>query len=955
VEFRILGPLEVVENGQALDLGGRKQRILLAALLIEANRVVSSDQLIEALWPERPPETAQKALQVYVSQLRKLLGRDRLETRAPGYRLCVEAGELDLERFHELRAEGKLAEALSLWRGPPWSEFAYQPFAQTEIAWLEELRLACLEDHLDADLAAGRHVGLVGELEALAHEHPLRQRLRAQLMLALYRSGRDAEALDAYRETRGVLVEDLGIEPRRELQELQQRILRQDPSLDLVAEEVYSESTRGVFVGRERELEELLADFEESLAGRGHLVLLVGEPGIGKSRLADELVVRARSRGAGVIVGRCWEAGGAPAYWPWVQSLRALIRATEIQTLRAQLGDGASNLAQLLPELRELFPDLPEPAVLESENARFRLFETASAFLKSSAESRPLLLVLDDLHAADEPSLLLLQFLTRELGESRLLVVGAYRNVDPAPADPLKSAVIQLVREPVTKSVALTGLAEEDVRRFIELAAGESATKELIATIYEETEGNPLFVGEIVRLLAAEGASAQTETPQLVIPQSVRDVIAHRLRHLSEECNHVLVLASVLGREFALETLGRTADLSEDELLGTLDQALAAGVVSDVPTAQGHLRFTHVLIRDVLYEEIPATHRIRLHRRVAEVLEELYAKSAEPHLAELAYHFSKAVPASSPKKAIEYAQRAGLRALAQLAFEEAAQLYETALELVEDEHTRCKLLLSLGDAQARAGDSPAAKETFLAAADLAREGGDAEALARAALGYGGRQPTKSAAGDARLISLLEEAAGAVGEADTALRAKVLARLAGALRDQPDREPRSVLSAEALEIARRLGDQATLAYALDCRLGAIWWPGSHEERLALAAELIELAESIGDEERSFFGRGHRMYALLELGEVAVFYEELDARERIAEQLRQPAQLWLVAANRGMQSLLSGRFHEAEERVPRLLELGKRVQRHDTLDAVRHQLLVLHREQGRPGELEELPGR
>jgi DNA-binding SARP family transcriptional activator len=237
MEFRILGPLEVLEDGCALDLGGWKQRALLAVLLVEANRVVSTDCLIDALWEEEPTETAQKALQVYISQLRKLLGRERLQTKAPGYLLRVEEEELDLERFQHLRGQGRNAEALALWRGPPLAEFARQRFAQSEIARVEELRLACLEDRIEADLASGRHAELVGELDALVRKHPLRQHLGIQLMLALYRSGRDAEALAAYQEAREVLVEALGIEPRRELRELQQAILNQDPALDLVGDE----------------------------------------------------------------------------------------------------------------------------------------------------------------------------------------------------------------------------------------------------------------------------------------------------------------------------------------------------------------------------------------------------------------------------------------------------------------------------------------------------------------------------------------------------------------------------------------------------------------------------------------------------------------------------------------------------------------------------------------------
>ena len=236
MEFRILGPLEVISDGEVVELGGAKQRALLAALLLNANAVVSVDRLIDALWEDDPPENAQKALQVHVSGLRKLVGKNRIETRSPGYLLRVDEGELDVDRFGRLREEGRLDQALSLWRGPPLSEFAYQRFAQAEAARLEDHRLVCLEERLDQDLRAGRHAELTGELEALVAENPLRERLRGQLMLALYRAGRQADALDVYQDARRALVEELGIDPGRELREVHQQILNQDAGLDLATE-----------------------------------------------------------------------------------------------------------------------------------------------------------------------------------------------------------------------------------------------------------------------------------------------------------------------------------------------------------------------------------------------------------------------------------------------------------------------------------------------------------------------------------------------------------------------------------------------------------------------------------------------------------------------------------------------------------------------------------------------
>ena len=928
MEFRILGPLEVASAGEVVDLGGLKQRALLAVLLLHANEVVSSDRLIEALWQEGPPETALKALQVYVSQLRKLVGRERLQTRAPGYLLRVEEGEFDLALFRSLRAEERPHEALSVWRGPPLGDFAYQRFALPEIARLEEQRLACLEERVERDLAAGLHGDLVGELEALVAESPLREGLRRQLLLALYRSGRQAEALEAYQETRKALVDGLGIEPSRELRELHQAILNQDPALDLVGlAAAERDSARGAFVGREDELAELIAGLDDAIAGHGRLFLLVGEPGIGKSRLADELIVRARERGARVLVGRCWEAGGAPAYWPWVQSLRSYVRETELETLRSQLGAGAGDLAPLRPELRERFADLGQPPALEPESARFRLFEAASSFLTSAAQLRPLVLVLDDLHAADEPSLLLLQFLARELGGSRLLVVGAYRDVDPTPRDPLTTVLTELAREPVTRTLALAGLSERDVARFVTLTSGEAPGEDLVLTIHEETAGNPLFVGEIVRLLAAEGRLlADPGGLRPAIPQSVRDVIARRLHHLSDECNRVLVLASVLGREFAQEALARVAGASEDELLDTLDQAMVARVVSDVPGSPGRLRFAHVLIRDTLYEGLTTARRVRMHRLAVEALEAFYGDEPGPHLAELAYH---AVAGSDFDKGLRYARRAGDRALGLLAYEEAARLYSMALDALElsapdDEKTRCELLLSLGEAEARAGNMQEAKEVFSDAAVIARRLQLPRELARAAAGYGGRLMFERASSDVRLVPLLEAGLAALAQEDVELRCWLLARLAGALRDEHSRDRRDALSREAIELARRAGSLVALAYALDGRVSAILAPDTVVECHALASELCEVAERIGDMERLGHGYMDRCIAELTVGDIGSAKADLDAAGRIAHELRQPAQLWQVCAAQAALALAEGRLGEADEFGGKALAFGERAQ-------------------------------
>jgi DNA-binding SARP family transcriptional activator len=930
LEFRILGPLEVCDEMRLLPLGGPKQRALLAILLLHANEVVSADRLLEDLWGERQPTSGAKALHVYVSQLRKAIGEDRVLTQARGYALRLDPDELDLARFQRLRERAEeaeprqaselLREAIALWRGAPLADFAYESFAASEIARLHELRTNVLEQRIDADLALGRDGELVGELEALVREHPLRERLRVQLLLALYRSGRQADALAAYQAARASLVEELGIEPGKPLRELHQAILRQDPALDLPAElEPIVDTGRGAFVGRDVQLAELAEGLEEALGGRGRLFLLVGEPGIGKSRLAEEVVGRARARGARVLFGRCWEAGGAPAYWPWLQALRAYVRDSDPNALRAELGPGAADVAQIVPELRQRFPDLPEPPSIESEGARFRMFDATAEFLSKASRNRPIVLVLDDLHAADAPSLLLLQFVARSLASAHVLVLGAYRDVDPVPERPLASIMADIAREPVTRRLPLGGLSERDVAEYVELSAAEINSPDLVAALHENTEGNPLFVAEMVRLLALEGGPAAGAP--LTIPETVRDVIACRLAHLSQECNRVLALASVLGREFALDALARLSGVSEDELLETLDEAMAARVVSDVSDARARLGFAHVLIRDTLYEGLSAGRRARLHRLAVGALEALYGDEPGPHLPELAHHASAA---GEFGKAVDYARRAGDRALALLAYEEAARLYAAALAMVEDEAVRCELLLSLGAAEGRAGNTPAARTTFVEAAEIAGRLNLPKAFAGAAAGYGGRIFWERAGADVRLVPLLEEALAQLGGTDVELRVRLLARLAGALLDDHSRDRRDALSREAVELARRTDNPAALAYALDGRAAAIMAPDTVETCLELGTELRDLGERIGEAEWTVGGYANRFVADVILGDIQQAEADLAAQSRLVDALGQPIELYYVLAARALLALARGRLDDAEELIDVAFALGERAQ-------------------------------
>jgi len=710
-------------------------------------------------------------------------------------------------------------------------------------------------------------------------------------------------------------------------------------------------------VGREREMSELLAGLQDARSGHGRLLLIAGAPGIGKTRLVDELATEAKARGATVLWGRCWEAGGAPAYRPWVQCLRTLIGGRDLKGIADKLGAGAADVAQIIPELRDHLTDLPSLPSLDPEGARFRLFDATTALLRAAAQVQPVVLVLDDLHVADTPSVLLLRFVAREIAGSPILIVAAYRDVQLTTGHPSTAALVDVIREPTARQIQLGGLTEGDVRRFVEELMGAQLPDRLVSSVYAKTEGNPLFVGEVVRLLAHEGRLVEAEgVLALALPEMIREVIARRVEPISPQSKRVLSFASVLGREFDLDALSRVMDMESDEVLQALDEPIAARIVSEVPGALARLRFAHVLIRETLYQEITPAHRARLHRWVGEALESLYGESREPHLAELAHHFFQAAPGGDVDRAVRYARAAGDRAVRLLAYEEAVRLYRMALEALDlkrppDEELRCALLLALGDALIRAGDGPSAKETFLHAAQSARDLRVPELLAQAALGYGGRFVWARARGDRTLTSLLEEALSSMGPKETGLRARVLARLAGALRDDADAERRDTYSRQAVEIARRLGDASTLAYALSGRSAAIWLLGNINERLAVADELLQVAERAGDRELAFEAHTHRYLSLVERGDIEAAQADLEIRERLAGELGQPAQHWNVAVAEVALASLRGHLDRAEEAMWRTLRLGERAQSTDAALFFAEELFVLRKLQGRLEEIEE----
>ncbi len=683
----------------------------------------------------------------------------------------------------------------------------------------------------------------------------------------------------------------------------------------------------GIFVGRREEMGQLKTVLENALSGRGSLVMLVGEPGIGKTRLAEEFGVYATLRGAQVLSGRCYEGEVALPYRPFVEAFRQYARNRSDPELRHELGEGAPEVAKIVSEIRQRFPDIPEAPALDPEAERLRLFESVSAFVRNAAGANPLVLFLDDIHWADKPSLLLLRYLARGVAGQRLLIVGAYRDVELDRTHPLSEIIATLRREQPYQRVVLRGLPAEDVLGFLtalepseEVAPGR---EQLAAALYHETEGNPFFIVEILSHLVEEGklfresgvwTTGGANISDLGIPEGVREVIGRRLSRLSEGCNRTLTLASTMTGGFTWEELRAITGEGEAALLDRLDEALAHQLIQERKADHAATYdFTHALIRQTLYAELSTPRRVVLHRQIGQALEELHAGNLEPHLAELAHHFYQAAPGGDIDKAIGYAKRAGDRATEVYAWEEAATHYDLALQALElkdrpDEPRCCELFLALANALWVSGDVSKSQEAFEGAWRLARQLGAPELLARAALGIGYQGDFGTV--NEHLVAILEQSLDALGEADSPFRARVLARLGSALVFSPERKRKEALSRQAIDMARRLDDKPALAWVLSNSHFALWEPGNLDGRLAIADEIIRLAEEQGDGALALAGHNSYVADLLELGDIQQADREMEICAGLVEKLRRSDQVYFVDVRKAMRALLDGRFEEGE---------------------------------------------
>ena len=667
-----------------------------------------------------------------------------------------------------------------------------------------------------------------------------------------------------------------------------------------------------LFIGRDTELDALRHGLAEALSGRSRVLLLAGEPGIGKTTTAEQFVRSVREAGVCVIWAKCYEQAGAPAFWPWELVFRALL---------------------VDPEFAPLWP-LLEPVALEMaagaapggaapEHARFRLFDGATTGIKQVAQVRPLVLVIDDLHGADVSSLLLLQFLAQHLEAARVLVLGTYRDMGLPAEHPIMRTLAELARIPGNRALFLAGLDPPAIGRFIRESAGSDPSSALIEAVRRETDGNPFLVSELVRQLVDDGHIDRPEALERVpVSQRVRAATGRRLAGLSPECQRAIVVASVIGREFTLGLVA-AAGGADDDVTAVVDEATAAGLVSASPGRSGHWRFDHALTREAVYADVKAGERARLHQTVGEGIERLHAGELGSHLAELAHHFAEASRTGDPAKAIAYARRAGDHACAASAYEEAVRLYESALEMLPRQvgatpMDRCDLVLALAAAHHGAGDVAQANRASLEAASLARASGTREQLARAALSYGTRDPHGGAAtADPTLVGLLEEALAAWQGQDDPLHATLLGRLAGILAREDDPARRDRLSAEALAMARRIGDLRLLGRTLSNRLAATI--DDVEQSDGLIAELFRIATETRDTDLLLQSHRWGFIDCLTRGDGPGVIRALHGCRVIAEASRDPVHRWFVAVLQITQATLEGRFSDAERLMGELANL------------------------------------
>jgi DNA-binding SARP family transcriptional activator len=960
LEIKLLGPLEVSADGYPLTFSRERERVLFALLAARSPGQITAGQLVEELWGETAPPGAQTTLRSYVSSLRRTLrARGHTGVIVTGRHGYAIAGDdrviVDTSQFAELLAEARrlraagdrpgetaaLRTALGLWRGRALEQLeAVSPMLPAAQA-LEDERLTALERWADCELHFGRHAELAAALAPICRAHPSHERLYAGWMRALYGSGRQAEALAAYRELYHRLGDELGLIPSAELRELELAILRHDPSLHPSAGARGGRSALppalcpapgSTFVGRANELRALTARAHLARAGSAQLITVCGEPGAGKTRLLADWAGRVRDEGFTVLYGRCDSDETIP-YQPLVEALSRL-GLPAVLAPAAPGSDGAPADADGL------------------EIARWQWFGAVTELILGAAGRAPLMLVLDDLHWADASSLRLLRHVARRVSQAPVLIVVSYRSGARTGTGPLSEALAELASDPGLSEVELVGLSPLEVAEL----AGQSTLAgagALAGELHRVTDGNPLFIRQMLSALELSGSAAPIGRFGDAPPAGVAEVIQGRLALLGTETLEVLTVAALLGEEFELREL-ETIEYARgpDASVAAIEAGLAGRVITPADGAPERYRFVHGLLRDGLRTRVAGPRRARLHQRIGDALEQLPDDDGR-RLSALAGHFAAAARPGHVDRAAQYAERAGRHALSQLAFEQAAAFAGRGLDCLALESSapsaaRCDLLLLLAEARLLARDIGGCQEAAARAGEDARALPSATRLARAAI-IGSQLNTFGQPSEATRRLCVDALAG-IGDDDPVALAQVLAGFADYTATAEGDAPRAAtLSARAVEVARTGGDHRALARALFVHAEALEWSPRLPERRALAEELGRLA--IGFDDPQAATDAHHLSALvhLEAGNLAGF----DADVARIDALHARTGYWYTEMFellwRGMRALLAGRLDDVEAHADALLAYAGHEP--NVVNLYMGQVLSLRQSQGRLAELRD----
>ncbi|MEU4338643.1 BTAD domain-containing putative transcriptional regulator [Micromonospora lupini] len=831
--LRVLGPIGLETEAGPVDLGGRRQRSVLALLTVARGEVVSVDRLTAQVWGGAPPPKAAASLHAYVSNLRRILEPGRpprtpskiLVSAAPGYALRLGPDAVDAWRFERAVADAagaqptsrlQLLDALDLWRGDAYAEFAAEPWARNEATRLNELRLAARELLIDIELKSGDVTSAIADSEMLLAQAPLREEAWRLLALALWRGGRQGDALAAIRRARGVLAEELGLDPGPPLRDLEAAILRQEamsPPPPRVATEA--------FVGRRTELAALRRTATTAVVDGPRICVISGEPGAGKTTLLTHLSHALSTDGWHVASGRCFSADGTPPAWAWVEALKELDKT-------------APPTDDLVPILRPMLKDTGGPSQTGDAAAdrRFRLHRAVLTWLRQAACIRPLAVVLDDVQDGDDETLRLLASVAG-LTEAPVLLVVAHR-----PAAGLSETLALLARQSPLR-VHLDGLDADEVGQLIGTVTGAPISAETVTALAARTGGNPFYVKELARLFAVEGELAALSA----VPEGVRDVLRRRLALLPATALPAIRLAAVAGAEAEVEVLSMALDAEVStggagagtDLVEALEAGLDAGLLTE--PAPGRVRFAHDLVRETVYTDVPLLRRAGMHARIAASIAVLHP---EDHSA-LAHHYARSGSSATARLAVEHAIRAAEIAERRFAYDTAISLLSIAEAGAATDDVRVDVLGRLMRAQARAGASAAIRETRARAVEIAVSAARDDLLIAAFAAWNVPTPWLTRAYgtiDRRAVDLLTRLLNR-DDLTPLDRCQLLVALTTELDGEGD--PLGVAAGlEALTLARDAGDPETYALGLTARLRTMRWNREIEERRDLALILRDLA-------------------------------------------------------------------------------------------------------------------